>query len=157
MIPTGPYRFLRAQCGHASRSRCRTHSQSVVQGRVHHPQRPRNVHHPLRGVRYTYSDGYLADLAAGTVLDLVRDHDNPSDPNAIRVEHNGLHLGWIAKAAARPLALALDDRPAPLATAVLHTDPRSFADTGQLAGHDQVELTITISPAPEGRGARTSR
>ncbi|MFF5414625.1 HIRAN domain-containing protein [Streptomyces albidoflavus] len=128
-----------------------------MQGRVHHPQRPRNVHHPLRGVRYTYSDGYLADLAAGTVLDLVRDHDNPSDPNAIRVEHNGLHLGWIAKAAARPLALALDDRPAPLATAVLHTDPRSFADTGQLAGHDQVELTITISPAPEGRGARTSR
>ncbi|MFF5826027.1 DEAD/DEAH box helicase [[Kitasatospora] papulosa] len=112
---------------------------------------------PLRGVRHTYSDGHIADLAAGTVLDLVRDHDNPSDPNAIRVEHNGLPLGWIAKAVARPLALALDGRPAPLVTAALHTDPRSFADTGQLARHDQVELTITISPAPEGRGTRTSR
>ncbi|MFF3940411.1 HIRAN domain-containing protein [Streptomyces phaeofaciens] len=104
---------------------------------------------PLRGVRHTYSDGYLADLPAGTVLDLVRDYDNPTDPNAIRVEHNGLPLGWIAKGTARPLALALDDRPAPLVTAVLHTDTRSLADTSgtdQLAGHDQVDLTVTISP-----------
>ncbi|MFF8279707.1 hypothetical protein ACF05T_26960 [Streptomyces lateritius] len=66
-----------------------------------------------------------------------------------RVEHDGLPLGWIAKGTARPLALALDDRPAPLVTAVLHTDPRSIADTAgtdQLAGYDQVELAITISP-----------
>ncbi|MEF9908573.1 HIRAN domain-containing protein [Streptomyces sp. P9-A2] len=104
---------------------------------------------PLRGVRHTYSDGYLAGLPAGTVLDLVRDYDNPTDPNAIRVEHNGLPLGWIAKGTARPLALALDDRPAPLVTALLHTDTRSLADTAgtdQLAGYDQVDLTITISP-----------
>jgi superfamily II DNA/RNA helicase len=104
---------------------------------------------PLRGVRHTYSDGYLADLPAGTVLDLVRDYDNPTDPNAIRVEHNGLPLGWIAKGTARPLALALDDRPAPLVTAILHTDTRSLADTAgtdQLAGYDQIDLTITISP-----------
>ncbi|WP_030792757.1 DEAD/DEAH box helicase [Streptomyces sp. NRRL S-920] len=112
---------------------------------------------PLRGVRHTHSDGYIADLAAGTVLDLVRDHNNPSDPNAIRVEHNGLPLGWISKTTARPLALALDDRPAPSVTAVLHTDPRSLADIGQLIGHDQVELSISISPAPGGRGTRTSR
>ncbi|MFJ8763158.1 DEAD/DEAH box helicase [Streptomyces cyaneofuscatus] len=112
---------------------------------------------PLRGVRHTHSDGYIADLAEGTVLDLVCDHNNPSDPNAIRVEHNGLPLGWIAKTTARPLALALDDRPAPLVTAVLHTDPRSLADIGQLIGHDQVELSISISPAPGGRGTRTSR
>ncbi|MET9694654.1 DEAD/DEAH box helicase [Streptomyces sp. NPDC006514] len=104
---------------------------------------------PLRGVRHTYSEGYLAGLPAGTVLNLVRDHDNPTDPNAIRVEHNGLDLGWIAKGTARPLALALDDRPAPVVTAVLHTDTRALADTAgthQLAGHDQVELTITVSP-----------
>lgn len=112
---------------------------------------------PLRGIRHTYSDGYLADLPAGTVLDLVRDHNNPADPNAIRVEHNGLHLGWIGKATARPLALALDDRPSPSVTAVLHTDTRSLASTGQLASHDQVELTITISPATGGRGTRTLR
>ncbi|MGV9628565.1 DEAD/DEAH box helicase [Streptomyces sp. NPDC003487] len=105
---------------------------------------------PLRGVRHTYSDGYLADLPAGTVLDLVRDYDNPTDPNAIRVEHNGLPLGWIAKGTARPLALALDDRPAPVVTAVLHTVTRSLVDTegtDQLAGYNQVELTITISPS----------
>ncbi|MEU9623893.1 HIRAN domain-containing protein [Streptomyces sp. NPDC048155] len=109
------------------------------------------------GKQGTTSASQKPSVSGTGTLDLVRDHDNPSDPNAIRVEHNGLPLGWIAKAAARPLALALDDRPAPLVTAVLHTDPRSLADIGQLAGHDQVELTITISPAPGGRGTRTSR
>ncbi|WP_399053191.1 HIRAN domain-containing protein [Streptomyces violaceus] len=97
-------------------------------------------------------------MPAGTVLDLVRDYDNPTDPNAIRVEHNGLPLGWIAKGTARPLALALDDRPAPLVTAVLHTDTRSLADTAgtdQLAGYDQVGLTITISPGHRVRSPHT--
>ncbi|MFJ8785820.1 DEAD/DEAH box helicase [Streptomyces sp. NPDC102476] len=112
---------------------------------------------PLRGVRHANNVWLLARLPAGTRLDLVRDPNNPADPNAIRVEHHGLPLGWIAKSTARPLALALDDRPAPLVTAVLHTDPQPFADTGQLADHDQVELAITISPAPEERRRRPSR
>ncbi|MFE8941031.1 DEAD/DEAH box helicase [Streptomyces sp. NPDC007872] len=112
---------------------------------------------PLRGVRHANNAWLLARIPAGTRLDLVRDSGNPADPNAIRVEHNGLLLGWIAKATARPLALALDDQPAPLVTAVLHTDPQPFAGTGQLADHDQVELAITISPASDDRGRRTSR
>ncbi|MFC8956745.1 HIRAN domain-containing protein [Streptomyces sp. NPDC057101] len=102
---------------------------------------------PLRGVRHTYSDGYLAGLSTGTILDLVRNHDNPADPNAIRVEHNGLHLGWIAKDTARPLALALDGQPSPTVTAILSTDTHALAETGgteQLASHDQVELTIIV-------------
>ncbi|WP_328486094.1 DEAD/DEAH box helicase [Streptomyces zaomyceticus] len=104
---------------------------------------------PLRGVRHTYSEEYLAGLPAGTVLDLVRDHDNPTDPNAIRVEHNGLHLGWIAKGTARPLALALDDQPSPTVTAILNTDSHALAETGgtdQLAAHGQLELTIIVGP-----------
>ncbi|MFD6150200.1 DEAD/DEAH box helicase [Streptomyces sp. NPDC060243] len=112
---------------------------------------------PLRGVRHANNVWLLASLPAGTRLDLVRDPNNSADPNAIRVEHNGLPLGWIAKDTARPLALALDDRPAPLVTAILRTEPQLLVDTGQLAGHDQVELAITISPAPEDRGTRTSR
>ncbi|MGW3834782.1 DEAD/DEAH box helicase [Streptomyces microflavus] len=112
---------------------------------------------PLRGVRHANNVWLLASLPAGTRLDLVRDPNNPADPNAIRVEHNGLPLGWIAKSTARPLALALDDRPAPLVTAALHTDPQPLADTGQLTDHDQVELAITISPAPEDRRRRASR
>nr|WP_237694449.1 DEAD/DEAH box helicase [Streptomyces sp. SID2563] len=112
---------------------------------------------PLRGVRHANNVWLLASLPAGTRLDLVRDSNNPADPNAIRVEHSGLRLGWITKTTARPLALALDDRPAPLVTAVLHTDPQPLADTGQLADHDQIELAITISPAPDDRGRRTSR
>ncbi|SCK55991.1 Superfamily II helicase [Streptomyces sp. ScaeMP-e48] len=112
---------------------------------------------PLRGVRHANNLWLLASLPAGTRLDLVRDPNNPADPNAIRVEHSGLPLGWIAKSTARPLALALDDRPAPLVTATLHTDPQPLADTGQLTDHDQVELAITISPAPEDRRRRTSR
>lgn len=111
---------------------------------------------PLRGVRHANNLWLLASLPAGTRLDLVRDPNNPADPNAIRVEHSGLPLGWIAKSTARPLALALDDRPAPLVTATLHTGPQPLADTGQLTDHDQVELAITISPAPEDRRRRTS-
>ncbi|MEV6957215.1 DEAD/DEAH box helicase [Streptomyces sp. NPDC051183] len=103
---------------------------------------------PLRGIRHTSSEEYLARLPAGTVLDLVRDHENPADPNAIRVEHLGVHLGWIAKGTARPLALALDDQPTPTVTAVLRTDTPALANgsgADRLAGHDQVELAITLS------------
>jgi len=108
---------------------------------------------PLRGVRHADSAWCLADLQSGTLLDLVRDRTNETDPNAIRVEHHGHHLGWISRDTARPLALVLDDQPSPVITAVLHTDTQAITDAEQLAAHDQVTLTITISPQREGRQA----
>lgn len=37
-----------------------------------------------RGVRRSGNDAYLAQLPAGTLLDLVRDPGNEADPNAIQ-------------------------------------------------------------------------
>ncbi|MEU3907937.1 DEAD/DEAH box helicase [Streptomyces goshikiensis] len=104
---------------------------------------------PLRGVRHANNVWRLARLPAGTRLDLARDPRNPADPNSIRVEYDGLHLGWIAMGTARPLALALDDPSGPVVTATLHTDTQLLADTAgneRLTAHDQVELTVTLSP-----------
>ncbi|MFB6992844.1 HIRAN domain-containing protein, partial [Streptomyces sp. NPDC056304] len=68
---------------------------------------------PLRGVRHSGGDVHLAQLSAGTPIDLVRDPGNEADPNAIQIQHQGILLGWIAREIARPLALALDEDPAP--------------------------------------------
>ncbi|MFI1177628.1 DEAD/DEAH box helicase [Streptomyces melanogenes] len=105
---------------------------------------------PLRGIRHAGSAYQLAAMAPGTPLELIRDRTNPSDPNAIRVEHDTAFLGWIARDIARPLALALDDSPTPAIRAHLATDTRSLAqDHGmeQLRDHDQIHLTITLGPA----------
>ncbi|MFZ3491790.1 DEAD/DEAH box helicase [Streptomyces sp. 5.8] len=108
---------------------------------------------PLRGVQHADNVWLLASLPAGTLLDLVRDLHNPADPNAIRVEYQGLRLGWIAMGTARPLALALDDQNAPTVTTILRSDAQALADSAgieQLTAHDQVELTITLGPALSG-------
>nr|WP_024126083.1 DEAD/DEAH box helicase [Streptomyces sp. FR1]AHE38701.1 DEAD/DEAH box helicase domain-containing protein [Streptomyces sp. FR1] len=104
---------------------------------------------PLRGVRYSGNDLHLAQLSAGTLLDLVRDLGNEADPNAIQVQHQGVFLGWIAREIARPLALALDEDPAPHIYVQLTTDARSIAQQSgadQLHGHNAVTLTITLAP-----------
>ncbi|MFF8914264.1 HIRAN domain-containing protein [Streptomyces sp. NPDC015032] len=104
---------------------------------------------PLRGVRHSGNDATLAHLPAGTPLDLVRDPGNEVDPNAIQVHHQGVFLGWIAREIARPLALALDQDPAPRIYTQLATDARSIAQQSgadQLHVHNAVTLTIMLAP-----------
>ncbi|MEW2488237.1 DEAD/DEAH box helicase, partial [Streptomyces sp. NPDC048411] len=104
---------------------------------------------PLRGVRHSGNGAYLAQLRAGTALDLVRDPSNESDPNAIQVQHQGVSLGWIAREITRPLALALDEEPAPHIYAHLATDASSIAQQNgadQLHVHNAVSLTIMLAP-----------
>ncbi|MEU4013418.1 DEAD/DEAH box helicase [Streptomyces pseudogriseolus] len=104
---------------------------------------------PLRGVRHASTTAYLAQLTARTPLDLVRDHSNQADPNAIKVRHQGVFLGWVAREIARPLALALDDNAAPHVHAQLTTDARLIAEQmgpDQLHVHDVLTLTITLTP-----------
>ncbi|MEU6688300.1 hypothetical protein [Streptomyces sp. NPDC046832] len=104
---------------------------------------------PLRGVRHSGHDAHLAQLPAGTLLDLVRDPGNQVDPNAIHVQHQGVFLGWIAREIARPLALALDEEPAPRIYVQLTTDARSIAQQNgadQLHGRDAITLTVMIAP-----------
>lgn len=104
---------------------------------------------PLRGVRHAGNAAHLAQLRAGTYLDLVRDRSNRADPNAVQVQHQDVLLGWISREIARPLALALDDGSAP------HTYARLSADTlllaqhsgiDQLYLHNAIALTITLTP-----------
>ncbi|MFJ2629952.1 DEAD/DEAH box helicase [Streptomyces sp. NPDC087532] len=103
---------------------------------------------PLRGVRHAESGAYLALLTAGTPLDLVRDRSNAADPNAIRVEHHGAFLGWIAREIARPLALALDETPAPVVYTQLATDTRTLTQQSgpeQFSAHNAITLTISLN------------
>ncbi|MFB7782191.1 DEAD/DEAH box helicase [Streptomyces vinaceus] len=103
---------------------------------------------PLRGVRHASSAAYLAQLPAGTSLELVRDRSNKADPNAVQVQHQGVFLGWIAREIARPLALALNDDFAPHTRTQLSTDPRSLVlqhGIDQLSVHNAITLQVTFN------------
>ncbi|MEU3322054.1 DEAD/DEAH box helicase [Streptomyces sp. NPDC006785] len=102
---------------------------------------------PLRGVRHAGSAVVLSSVLRGTELRLIRDPGNPVDPNAIRIEFDGVFLGWVARETARPLALILDDDPAPTVRATLVTDTRSLVQEqgiDQLAAKDQVLIAVTL-------------
>ena len=54
----------------------------------------------VAGLNYRSPDGldrttYLVRLPVGTVLDLVREPDNPHDANAVAVHHNKRNVGYI--------------------------------------------------------------
>ncbi|MFF2517889.1 HIRAN domain-containing protein [Streptomyces sp. NPDC058086] len=104
---------------------------------------------PLRGVRHAGNATYLAQLPTGTPLELVRDHSNKADPNAVQVQHQGMFLGWIAREIARPLALVLADDSAPHTYTQLSTAPRSLAlqnGTDHFSVHNAITLTIMLTP-----------
>ncbi len=63
---------------------------------------------PLAGFRY--NDGRLVwnDLRTGDVLILVREHDNPFDADAIRLEWNGRKIGYVPRQENGALARELD-------------------------------------------------
>lgn len=101
----------------------------------------------LRGVQYAESAYYLARLPGGESLELERDHDNPVDANAIRVTHNDVFLGWIAREVTRPLALVMDSDEAPAVHVRLSTDTGALVRSqgiARLLAHDQVVLEIAV-------------
>src|SRR5258706_12559710 len=53
---------------------------------------------PLAGFRYGEGAALWPQLQAGDALDLVREADNPHDPNAVRVEWRGRAHGYRARA-----------------------------------------------------------
>ncbi|MER5924977.1 HIRAN domain-containing protein [Streptomyces mirabilis] len=87
----------------------------------------------------------------GTPITLLRDRGNAADPNAIRVEHDGVLLGWVAREIAHPLAIVLDDTPPPGVTAHLATDTWSLAQESgtvdTLGTHNAIQFTVTLTPA----------
>jgi hypothetical protein len=63
---------------------------------------------PLAGSQYHALDELWDALRVGSVLQLVREPDNPYDAHAVRVEWRGRLLGYVPRAENRSVAAALD-------------------------------------------------
>ena len=63
---------------------------------------------PLAGFRYGEGAGLWPQLRLGDALELVREEDNPHDPNAVRVEWRGHKLGYVPRRQNAALAWGLD-------------------------------------------------
>ncbi|PKN82956.1 MAG: hypothetical protein CVU47_01310 [Chloroflexi bacterium HGW-Chloroflexi-9] len=62
----------------------------------------------VAGLQYENRRAHLSELEPGMPLRLLRDYDNPYDPNAIWVEHQGAQLGFLPRPLARLIAPSLD-------------------------------------------------
>jgi hypothetical protein len=52
---------------------------------------------PLAGFQFYDGKVLWDEMKAGDVLTLVREHDNPHDANAVRVEWKGSRLGYVPR------------------------------------------------------------
>jgi hypothetical protein len=68
---------------------------------------------PLAGWRYAEAAAVWPELKVGEPLDLVREAENPHDPNAVRVQWRGRKLGYVPRRQNAAIAWGLD-RGAPL-------------------------------------------
>jgi hypothetical protein len=76
---------------------------------------------PLAGFRYGEAAAVMPLMQAGDALDLVREQDNPHDPDAVRVEWRGRKLGYVPRRQNAALAWGLD-RGTPLRARVSRLD-----------------------------------
>jgi hypothetical protein len=82
---------------------------------------------PLAGFRYHEAPELFPELRIGDRLDLVRESDNPHDPDAVRVEWRGRRLGYVPRRENSALAWAMDrGEPvtARISTLRAHRNPR---------------------------------
>ena len=63
---------------------------------------------PLAGFRYGEAATVWPMLQVGDALELVREADNPRDPNAVRVDWRGHKLGYVPRRENAALAWGLD-------------------------------------------------
>ena len=63
---------------------------------------------PLAGFRYGEAAQVWDRLREGDALRLVREPDNPHDPNAVRVEWQGRRLGYVPRRENAAVAWGLD-------------------------------------------------
>jgi hypothetical protein len=68
---------------------------------------------PLAGFRYGEGVSLWPQLQRGDALELLREADNPHDPNAVRVEWRGRKLGYVPRRENAAIAWGLE-RGAPL-------------------------------------------
>ena len=63
---------------------------------------------PLAGYRYAEAAAVMPMLQPGDALELVREEDNPHDPNAVRVEWRGRKLGYLPRRENAAIAWGMD-------------------------------------------------
>ena len=63
---------------------------------------------PLAGFRFAEAAVLMPLMNPGDTLELVREADNPHDPNAVRVEWRGRKLGYVPRRENAALAWGLD-------------------------------------------------
>jgi hypothetical protein len=62
----------------------------------------------LAGFRHYEAPGVWRDVKAGDRLELVREPDNPYDPNAVRIDWQGRKLGYLPRRDNAAVARQLD-------------------------------------------------
>lgn len=63
---------------------------------------------PLAGFRHYHGTEILRELKPGDRLELVREPDNPHDPDAVRVEWRGVKLGYVPRRENSAVARQID-------------------------------------------------
>jgi hypothetical protein len=63
---------------------------------------------PLAGFQYHAGETLWSRLQVGDELALIREPDNPHDVRAVRIEWQGIHLGYLPRAENEAVAAALD-------------------------------------------------
>ncbi len=108
---------------------------------------------PIRGIRHAGAAEAARELPTGVPLSLVREYDNPADPNAIVVTtQDGTRLGYAAREAARILAplIDLEDGPSVIATLGVRPTVEDEATGGEvramMQGWDVVRMKVTVAP-----------
>lgn len=96
-------------------------------------------------------DKLLATLP-GSAVTLVRDPDNPHDPNAVRCEIDGVMCGYVPKAQAARLANDMDN--GRQVTAALYDYAKLSIEVGEEPFHDDAipDLAPDAKPEPKAKG-----
>lgn len=76
---------------------------------------------PLAGFRHAEAAAVMPLMQLNDALDLVREQDNPHDPDAVRVDWRGRKLGYVPRRQNAALAWGLD-RGTPLRARVSRLD-----------------------------------
>ncbi len=63
---------------------------------------------PLAGFQFHHGKTLWSEMKVGDALALVRERDNPYDPQAVRVEWHGEKLGYVPRAENADLARHMD-------------------------------------------------
>ena len=65
-------------------------------------------HSPVAGFQYHHGESLWSRLTPGVPLGLVREPNNPYDPRAVRIEFDGVKIGYVPRAENATIAHLMD-------------------------------------------------